>query len=67
MHEDVAAENERMRIDLSDNTAAAGSDMSENTVSLGIITQGLEVEVVDRRALGLVQCWARAGYVLNIG
>lgn len=66
VHEDMAAEDEGMRVHLSHNATAACSDVGKNAVGFGVLAQGLEVEVIDGRALGLVQCWTRAGYALNV-
>ena len=66
MHEDVTAEDEGMRVHLGHDAATACSDVGKHTVCLGILAERLEVEVVDGRALGLVQCWARTGYALNV-
>ena len=39
VHEDMAAEDEGVRVDLGDDAAATGSDMGEDTVSLSIFTE----------------------------
>lgn len=67
VHEDMAAEDEGMRVHLRDNASAACPDMGKDAVRFRVVTERFEVEVVDRWALGLVECWSRAGDVLNVG
>ena len=66
MHEDVTAEDEGVGVDLGDDTATACSDVSKDAVSFGIVAKRLEVEVINRWALGLVKRWSRSGDVLNV-
>lgn len=54
MHENVAAEDEGVRVHLGHNATATGSDVGKDTVGFRILTERLEVEVVDGRALRLV-------------
>lgn len=63
----MTTEDEGVRIDLSDDAAATGSNMGKNAVSFGVFTQGLEVEIIDRRTLRFVECRPRASDVLNVG
>jgi hypothetical protein len=51
VHEDVATEDERVRINLCNNTATAGSDVGEDALGFGVFAQRLKVEVVYGRTL----------------
>lgn len=66
MHENVAAEDEGVRVDLSDDAATTGSDVSKDAVGLCVLTKRFEVEVVDRWVLRFVKCGTRTGNVLNV-
>lgn len=67
MHEDVAPEDERVRVDGCDDAAAGSADVGEDAVGFGVVAERLEVEVVDGRRLGFVEGWARASDVLDVG
>lgn len=58
VHEDVAAEDEGVAVDLCDDTTACGTDVGEETIGLGIDAETSEVEVVDGRGLGLLEGWS---------
>jgi hypothetical protein len=66
MHEDVAAEDEGVRVYLCHDAAAAGTDVGKNAVCLGVVAKRLEVEVIDRWAGGFVESRSRACYALNV-
>jgi hypothetical protein len=67
VHEYVAAEDERVRVDLCDYTTAAGTDMGKDALSFGVFAKRLEVEVIDGRGLRFVECWPWAVTVLYVG
>lgn len=60
MHEDVAAEDEGVAIDLGDDAAARGTDMSEKAVRLGVSAEVSEVEIAVGRGLRFVKSRALA-------
>ena len=49
VHEDVAAEDERVAVDLRHDAAAGGADVGEQAVGFGVAAQVPEVEVADWR------------------
>ena len=49
MHKGVAAEDERVAIDLGDSAATCGANVGKETVGFGIGAEALEVKVVDGR------------------
>ena len=67
MHEDVSAKDEWVRIYLRNGCAATGANVSEDAVRFSVFAQGLEIEVVDGWALGLVECGSRATDVFDVG
>lgn len=50
----MAAEDEGVAVDLSDDAAAASTDVSKDTFGFGVFAERFEVEVVDRWGLGFV-------------
>ena len=66
MHENVAAEDEGVRVDLSDDAATTGSGVSKDAVGLCVLTKRFEVEIVDRWVLRFVKRGTRTGNVLNV-
>ena len=67
MHEDVAAEDEGVRVHLRYDAAGGGADVGEYTLGFGVFAEGFEIKVVDGRALGFVEGGPRAGYGINVG
>ena len=49
MHEDMAAEDERVAVDFRHNAAAGRADVGEQALSLGVIAEVAEVEVTNWR------------------
>ena len=66
VHEDVAAKNKRMRVYWCHSTAARGTDVGEDTLRLGVLAEGLEVEIVDGRGLRLVEGWSGSIDMLDV-
>jgi hypothetical protein len=63
----MAAKHERVRVDLCNYAATACANVCEDAMGFSVRAKRLEVEVIDRRALRLVECWAGPSNVLNVG
>jgi hypothetical protein len=66
VHEDVAAEDEGVRVYLCHDAAAACADVGKDAVCFGVFAERLEVEVIDGWAGGFVESRSRARYALNV-
>jgi hypothetical protein len=66
VHEDVAPKGEGVAVYLRNDAAGGRANVCEDAVRFGVVAQGLEVEVVEGRALGFVERRAWAGYVLSV-
>jgi hypothetical protein len=67
VHEDVAAEDKGVAVDLGYDGSAGGADVGEDALGFGVVAEGSEVEVVDGWRLGFVEGRAGASNVLNVG
>lgn len=66
VHKDVAAENERVAVNLRDDAAAGRADVGKEAVGLGVTAKIAEVEVADWWGLRLVKSGSTTLHVLYI-
>ena len=66
VHEDVAAEDERVTVGLVHNAATGCSDVGKKAMGFGIAAKVAEVEIADWWGLGLVQGWSCTFHILDV-
>jgi hypothetical protein len=67
VHEDVAAKDEGVAVDLGYDGPGGGTNVSEDAMGFSVGAEGFEVEVVNGWRLRFVKCWTGTGYALNVG
>lgn len=63
----MTAKDERVRIYLGDNAATAGADVGEDAIRFGVGAERVEIEIVDRWALGFIERGTTSLDMLHVG